>query len=78
MLIGQRNCDMNAISGMIYTNDNGVSAYTASQATPVTTGLGPNQLTWLRRRMGAFKDLEDQRRQLRQDAVRAARMAGLI
>ncbi|WP_119304617.1 hypothetical protein [Dongia deserti] len=69
---------MNAISALSYTNDSGAPAHLASHAADVTMGLGPNQLTWLRRRIGAFKDLEDQRWQVRQDAVRAARMAGLI
>jgi DNA-binding NarL/FixJ family response regulator len=40
-------------------------------------GLGPNQLTWLRRNIGSFKDAEEQRYLARQDAVRAARLAGL-
>lgn len=65
---------MNAISRVTYTNDNeGVTR----AATP-TFGLGPNQLTWLRTNIDAFKHLEDQRYQLRQDAVRAARIAGLM
>jgi len=41
-------------------------------------GLGPNQLKWLRGNIDSFKELEDQRWQTRQDAVRAARIAGLI
>jgi hypothetical protein len=69
---------MNAISRMAYTNDNTDSARSATHASQLTMGLGPNQLTWLRRNMDAFKDLEDQRYQLRQDALRAARIAGLI
>lgn len=69
---------MNAISKVIYMNDNAATAHNASRAAEVTMGLGPNQLTWLRRKICAFKDLEDQRHLVRQDAVRAARMAGLI
>jgi hypothetical protein len=41
-------------------------------------GLGPNQLTWLRRNIDSFKDAEDQRSLMRQDVVRAARIAGLL
>ena len=69
---------MNAISGIAYTSDSSITAYTASHAADVTMGLGPNQLTWLRRRISAFKELEEQRRLVWQDTVRAARMAGLI
>jgi hypothetical protein len=69
---------MNAISRLTYTNDSAVTAYSASRTTDGKVGLGPNQLTWLRRRMDAFKELEELRRQVRQDTVRAARMAGLI
>jgi hypothetical protein len=52
-----------------------------SPATPAAKnswGLGPNQLTWLRRNMDAFRHLEEQRYLLQQDSLRAARMAGLI
>jgi hypothetical protein len=69
---------MNAISRMIYTDDNTHSARSAARAAEVTMGLGPNQLTWLRRNIDSFKYAEEQRYQLRQDVVRAARMAGLI
>lgn len=69
---------MNAITRLAYTNDSGELARSATRASELTMGLGPNQLTWLRRKIGAFKDLEDQQYQVRQDAVRAARMAGLI
>lgn len=68
---------MNAVS-MAYTNDNRDPTRNAPRAAPVAMGLGPNQLSWLRRRIGAFKDAEEQRRQMRQDVVRAARIAGLI
>jgi hypothetical protein len=67
---------MNAISRMAYTNDNGTHGTT--RASELTMGLGPNQLTWLRRNIDSFKYLEEQRYQLHQDAVRAARIAGLI
>ena len=69
---------MNAISRMAYTNDNGDSAHGTTRASEFTMGLGPNQLTWLRRNIDSFKDLEEQRYQLHRDAVRAARIAGLI
>jgi hypothetical protein len=69
---------MNAISTLTYTNDNGSIAPAASRTSQVTMGLGPNQLKWLRRNIDAFKQLEEQRYHLWQDAVRAARMAGLI
>jgi len=52
-----------------------------SSSTPAAKnawGLGPNQLTWLRRNIDSFRHLEEQRYLLRQDSVRAARMAGLI
>jgi hypothetical protein len=53
-------------------------AVTAARASDAAMGLGPNQLRWLRGNIDSFKELEDQRRMLRQDAVRAARIAGLI
>ena len=67
---------MNAISRMAYTND--YSDYTGARTSGVATGLGPNQLTWLRRTMDSFRQAEEQWIMVRQDAVRAARMAGLI
>lgn len=69
---------MNAISRMIYTNDNADSAHSMSCASEAMMGLGPNQLTWLRRNIDSFKYAEEQRYQTRQDTVRAARLAGLI
>jgi hypothetical protein len=68
---------MNAIS-RDFANDTVDAARGSTRASGFSIGLGPNQLTWLRRNMDAFKDLEDQRYQLRQDALRAARIAGLI
>ena len=65
---------MNAISRKAHA-DEGADARHA--AIP-TLGLGPNQLSWLRRNIDAFKDAEDQRLQVRQDAMRAARAAGLV
>jgi hypothetical protein len=65
---------MYVITRVPHTNDN---APTAARTRPVTFGLGPNQLTWLRRNMDAFRHLEEQRYYAQQDAVRAARMAGL-
>lgn len=69
---------MNAISRPTYANHNSATAYSASSAPEETIGLGPNQLTWLRRNVDGFKDLEELRHQVRQDTLRAARMAGLI
>jgi hypothetical protein len=63
---------------MAFTNDNADTAHGSTRASSFSMGLGPNQLTWLRRNIDAFKDLEDQRYQLRQDALRAARIAGLV
>jgi hypothetical protein len=54
------------------------SRVAAARASDAAMGLGPNQLRWLRVNIDSFKELEEQRRQLRQDAVRAARIAGLI
>jgi hypothetical protein len=69
---------MNAISRMPYTYDTGESARSTTRTSEITMGLGPNQLTWLRRNIDSFKYAEEQRYQMRQDAVRAARIAGLI
>ena len=66
---------MNAISTMAFSNNN--AERTLSRASEAM-GLGPNQLTWLRRNIDSFKEAEEQRRQMRQDVVRAARIAGLI
>lgn len=68
---------MNAISRLTYSSadDSALGAVHASEA---TMGLGPNQLTWLRRNIDSFKEAEEQRRLMRQDVVRAARIAGLI
>ena len=68
---------MNAISRPTYPNHDAVAAY-SSRPTEETIGLGPNQLTWLRRNVDGFKELEELRHQVRQDTLRAARMAGLI
>jgi hypothetical protein len=69
---------MNAISSMTFTTENTDRAHTSAQTSRATMGLGPNQLTWLRRNIDSFKHAEDQRYQLRHDAIRAARIAGLI
>jgi hypothetical protein len=65
---------MNAISRFAFASDNEES----TRASEATLGLGPNQLTWLRRNIESFKHAEDQWCLARQDTVRAARMAGLI
>lgn len=67
---------MNAISRFAFRYDNAES--TQTRGSEATLGLGPNQLTWLRRNIESFKHAEDQWCLARQDAVRAARMAGLI
>jgi hypothetical protein len=69
---------MNAISRSPYTYDNEQSARGTARPSGISMGLGPNQLTWLRRNIDSFKHLEEQRYQLQQDAIRAARIAGLI
>lgn len=69
---------MNAIVRLPFTNDNAASMHSAAAASQFTLGLGPNQLTWLRRNIDSFKHAEEQRYQMRHDIVRAARIAGLI
>lgn len=70
---------MNAISRLPYSNDNGGFVQEMTRASTIGMGgLGPNQLSWLRQNMHSFKHAEDQRSQMRQDVVRAARMAGLL
>ena len=59
-------------------HDTSNSTLAAARASDAAMGLGPNQLKWLRVNIDSFKELEDQRWQTRQDAVRAARIAGLI
>lgn len=39
--------------------------------------LGPNQLSWLRRHIAAFKFAEEQRNRIRQEEIRVARAAGV-
>ena len=71
---------MNAISTMSFANENGNSTRETERAssTGLSMGLGPNQLTWLRRNMSSFKQAEEQRSMMRQDVMRAARIAGLV
>ena len=66
---------LNAMSRTSFTTDTTNSARTAAQA---QIGLGPNQLRWLRSNIDSFRQAEDQRVELRNDAMRAARIAGLI
>lgn len=68
---------MNAYTRMLDKGGNG-GISPATSAAKNSWGLGPNQLTWLRRNMDAFRHLEEQRYLLQQDSLRAARMAGLI
>ena len=66
------------MSTSTFMHDPSNSRLAAARASEAAMGLGPNQLKWLRVNIDSFKELEDQRRLTRQDAVRAARMAGLI
>lgn len=66
---------MNAVSRMEYLSD---QAPTAVRSSAVRMGLGPKQLAWLRRNIESFRQAEEQRYFLREDAMRAARMAGLV
>jgi len=68
---------VNAMSRMSFANNATNPARFGAQVHGAT-GLGPNQLSWLRSNIESFKQAEDQRVQLRQDARRAARIAGLI
>lgn len=61
-----------------YMQDPSNPRLSAARSSDAAMGLGPNQLKWLRGNIDSFKELEEQRRMLRQDAVRAARIAGLI
>ena len=68
---------MNAYTRMLDKGGNdGISP--ATPAANTSWGLGPNQLTWLRRNIDSFRHLEEQRYLLWQDSMRAARLAGLI
>jgi hypothetical protein len=66
------------MSTSTFMHDTSNSRLAAARASEAAMGLGPNQLKWLRVNIDSFKELEDQRRLMRQDTVRAARMAGLI
>ena len=54
------------------------STRAAAHTSEVNMGLGPNQLTWLRRNINSFRYDEDQRLKLRLDRLRAAHTVGLI
>jgi hypothetical protein len=69
---------MSTISSLTHMYEGNAATVAAARASDAAMGLGPNQLKWLRGNIDSFKELEDQRRMLRQDAVRAARIAGLI
>jgi hypothetical protein len=49
-----------------------------AQASKANTGLGPNQLVWLRRNITSFKYAEEQRLSLGLDKLRAAYVTGLV
>lgn len=68
---------MNAFSTTPYSYGTDGQARNATRASK-PAGLGPKQLSWLRRNIDAFKQAEEQRYLLWQDAERAARIAGLI
>ena len=68
---------MSAYARMLDNVGNG-DISSSAPASKKSWGLGPNQLTWLRRNIDSFRHLEEQRDLLWQDSVRAARMAGLI
>lgn len=69
---------MTTISSLTHMYEGSTPAVTAARVSDAAMGLGPNQLRWLRGNIDSFKELEEQRKMLRQDAVRAARIAGLI
>ncbi len=69
---------MSTISNVTHLFEGTTATVAAARASDAAMGLGPNQLKWLRGNIDAFKELEDQRRLMRQDTVRAARIAGLI
>jgi len=69
---------MTTISSLTHMYEPNTATVSAARASDAAMGLGPNQLKWLRGNIDSFKELEEQRRMLRQDAVRAARIAGLI
>jgi hypothetical protein len=69
---------MTTISSLTHMYEPSTSTVAAARASDAAMGLGPNQLKWLRGNIDSFKELEDQRRLMRQDTVRAARIAGLI
>jgi len=69
---------MSTISSLTHLYEPSTATVAAARASDASMGLGPNQLKWLRGNIDSFKELEDQRWQTRQDAVRAARIAGLI
>jgi hypothetical protein len=69
---------MSNISSLTHMYETSTATLAAARASDAAMGLGPNQLKWLRGNIDSFKELENQRWQTRQDAVRAARIAGLI
>lgn len=69
---------MSTISNVTHLFEGTTATVAAARASDAAMGLGPNQLKWLRGNIDSFKELEDQRRLMRQDTVRAARIAGLI
>ena len=69
---------MSNISSLTHMYEGSTRTVAAARASDAAMGLGPNQLRWLRGNIDSFKELEEQRKMLRQDAVRAARIAGLI
>ena len=72
------NSDMDDLSIVTLINSAANRARTTNKAPVNARELGPNQLSWLRLNIDSFRYAEDQQALLRHDAVRAARIAGLI
>jgi hypothetical protein len=78
LVVTHKDQGITIMSTSTFMHDSSNSMLAAARASDAAIGLGPNQLKWLRGNIDSFKELEDQRWQTRQDAVRAARIAGLI
>jgi hypothetical protein len=74
----QETGDMDDVSIVILTNNTAHRARTTYEAPVNARRLGPNQLNWLRLNIDSFRWAENQQALLQRDAVRAARIAGLI
>lgn len=74
----RENGDMDDFSIVTLINSAADQARTTNKAPVNTRQLGPNQLSWLRLNIDSFRYAENQQALLQHDAVRAARIAGLI